>query len=79
MSANSPEEVYLVDYLKEEFRRRPEIRVRQMTHEGEEGVMVRTDAREYFFPFAWMRGGRFSEVIDQVRKIKRALPGEIEP
>lgn len=46
---------YLLDYLKDEFRKYPEVRLRFMLESHEDGVMAKTAAREYFFPTEWMQ------------------------
>lgn len=61
---------YLIDYLEEEFRRDPYVRVRVVPMTEDNGVMVRTETREYFFPFAWAEQRQFGEVEALVRKIK---------
>ncbi|MBC7692891.1 MAG: hypothetical protein H7222_14105 [Methylotenera sp.] len=62
-------EDYLESYVREEFSRYPDIRVRRSPQDNEPGVLVRSDSREYFFPFEWMKPGRFKEVQDQVLRI----------
>jgi len=81
----SPQRQYLLDYLAEEFREFPDVRVRQAPskrYEGPDGsaevadspgVFVRTEAREYFFPYEWAEPGQFSEVARLVRVIKDVL------
>lgn len=61
---------YLIDYLEEEFSRDPFVRVRVVPMTEDNGVMVRTETREYFFPFAWVEHRQFKEVEALVRKIK---------
>jgi hypothetical protein len=62
-------EDYLEDYLVEEFRNFPQIRIRRVPQDHVDGILVRSEAREYFFPFEWMGPGRFKEVQAQVKKI----------
>ena len=62
-------EDYLQSYLQEEFSRYPEIRVRRTPLDNEAGILIRSDSREYFFPFEWMKPGRFKEVQEQLRRI----------
>ncbi|MBI3544806.1 MAG: hypothetical protein HY075_16160 [Deltaproteobacteria bacterium] len=64
---------YLLDYLVEEFSRYPTVRVRVVPHSEERGVLVRTETREYFFPFEWAERHAFGEVEKQVRVIKDLL------
>ena len=61
---------YLFDYLEEEFSRYPEIRVRVVPASEEDGITVRSESREYFFPFQWAENKQFDEVAKLVRKIK---------
>lgn len=69
---------YLLDYLKEEFHRYPEARIRKVPgisdEHGEEGVTLKTESREYFFPISWMLPGQFKHVVQLVQRIKSALP-----
>lgn len=64
---------YLLDYLQEEFSRTPDIRVRVVPHKDDTGVTVRTEAREYFFPFEWAETGTFGKVEELVGRIKNLL------
>ncbi len=61
---------YMFEYLIEEFHRFPKIRVRVVPHADDAGVTVRTESREYFFPFEWAERNAFSEVDRLVRRIK---------
>lgn len=61
---------YLLDYLQEEFSREHFIRVRIVPMTKDDGIMVRTESREYFFPFEWAEQHRFDEVARLVSKIK---------
>lgn len=61
---------YLLDYLEEEFSRQPSIRVRVVPLSEDEGVTVRTQSREYFFPFEWADKRRFDEINRLVKKIQ---------
>ena len=67
----APKRQYLVDYLAEEFSRDTSVRLRVMPVDGEEGVVVRTESREYFFPFAWADQGQFAEVVKLIHVIKQ--------
>lgn len=69
----NPRHQYLLDYLEEEFRRNPEIRVRVVPQEHEDGVLVRTESREYFFPFEWADEPGWPRVHAEVRKIREIL------
>lgn len=64
---------YLFDYLIEEFERYEDVRVRALPNQKAPGVTVRTERREYFFPFQWAEEGNFSEVRELVAKIKELL------
>ena len=64
---------YLLDYLIEEFQRHPNVRVRVVPRSENEGVTVRTEAREYFFPFEWAILNSFVEVDRLVRRIKEGF------
>lgn len=66
----NPAEEYLVEYLQEEFGRFPQIRIQVKKEEGEYGVMVRSESREWFFPFAWSSGEGFKRVHQQVGVIR---------
>jgi hypothetical protein len=77
--------LYLLEYLRDEFRRYPEVRLRILpaaaipSAESRDGVTAKTESREYFFETRWMQGKRFSEISKLVRAIKDVLPdrGEI--
>lgn len=67
---------YLVDYLQEEFSRSTyssEVRVRVHQEEREEGVLVRTSSREYFFPMEWAYREDFTQIHKLVAEIKAGL------
>jgi hypothetical protein len=72
------EQQYLLDYLAEEFRCYPEVRIRMVPYQSGEpeefGIEVKTESREYFFYFHWLDGRRFGEVTKLVTRIKEALP-----
>jgi hypothetical protein len=65
---------YLLDYLVDEFRSYPEVRIRNLPHDKDTGVTVRTEAREYFFEFDWVEGMQLDQVEKLVRSIKDVLP-----
>lgn len=69
----TPAEEYLLDYLKEEFSRFPEIRVDIRKEDGEFGVMVRSESRQWFFPYEWSSGPGFKKVHQQVAQIRELL------
>ncbi len=71
---------YLLEYLRDEFKRFPEVRLRILpaavipSADRQDGISAKTESREYFFETQWMAGSRFSEIQALVRKIKDALP-----
>lgn len=65
---------YLFDYLRDEFYKYPEIRLRFMLESHEDGVMVRTEAREYFFPTEWMQNMQLNRIKEEIGRLKEALP-----
>ena len=69
----TPAEAYLFDYLQEEFSRFPEIRVGIRTEDGESGVLVRSESRQWFFPYDWSNGEGFKKIHEQVSKIRELL------
>ena len=69
-----PTEQNLIDYLKDEFKRHPEVRLSVSVENGVAGVSVRTKARTYFFPFEWSPGNGFREVQSLVKQIMEILP-----
>jgi hypothetical protein len=73
----TPAEQYLLDYLIDEFRKNPEVRIKAFDENQERGVIVRTEAREYFFPYAWMEKNQFSRVQKQVQKIREVVPEQM--
>lgn len=70
---------YLLDFLKDEFRRHPEVRFRFMLEDHEDGVMAKTEAREYFFPTEWMQRMDLQRIKGEIRRMKEALPDRGEP
>lgn len=65
------EQQYLFDYLEEEFRGRSGVRVRVLPSNADtSGVTVRTESREYFFPFQWVHNKAFDEIEKLVKQIK---------
>jgi hypothetical protein len=66
-----------MDYLSEEFRAYPAVRVRRSRQgggeEAEEGISVKTESREYFFPLEWAQRMRFPLVAELVARIKSVL------
>ncbi len=63
---------YLEDYLREEFRNRSEVRIRVIFEDHLEGLSLKTESREYFFPFEWANGG-FARVRAEVQRIWTGL------
>jgi hypothetical protein len=70
---------YLLDFLKDEFRKYPEVRLRFIREYQEDGVLAKTDAREYFFPTEWMVGMDLKLIQGEVRRLKEAFPDRGEP
>lgn len=70
MSEMNETRQYLLDYLAEEFSRDPDVRVRIVPASDDYGVTVRTEAREFFFPFEWAESKMFDKVEALVRHIK---------
>lgn len=70
---------YLMDYLRDEFAKFPEVRFRFMLDSHEVGIMARTESREYFFPTSWAEQMQQSEITALVRRMKEALPDRGEP
>lgn len=66
-------EQYLLEYLREEFRRHPEVRIRIISEDHEPGVSLKTSAREYFFPLEWAHQQDFKNVTQLVKEIRIAL------
>ena len=66
---------YLLDYLEDEFRKYPEVRIRRVpkSHQ-EDGVVVKTEAREYFFSTSWVIQMRMDRVKAEAQRIKEVLP-----
>lgn len=69
---------YLFDYLIEEFRGFSEVRIRippqiPQTSEELDGVSLKTETREYFFPTEWIENLQMDEVEKEVRRIKEVL------
>jgi hypothetical protein len=64
-----PNEQYLFEYLEEEFSRYPGMRVQTRKEDGEWGVVVRSESRQWFFPFEWSSGQGFKKVHAQVNQI----------
>ena len=70
---------YLLDYLNDEFRKYPEVRLRFVMESHEDGVMAKTAAREYFFPTEWMQKMHLDRIRAEVLRLKDALPDRGEP
>jgi len=71
MSHEDAREEYLYEYLQEEFRKFSQVRIQIRKEDGERGVMVRTESRQWFFPFDWSSGQGFKKVHQQVSQIRR--------
>jgi hypothetical protein len=70
MEAN---EQYLVEYLREEFSRHPDVRIRIISEDHEVGVSLKTSSREYFFPLEWAHQQDFKQVRELVKEIRIAM------
>lgn len=80
--AHAPFEIarqYLLDYLRDEFRRFPEVRLRLIVESQEDGVLAKTESRETFFPTEWMQKMRQDLIAEEVKHLKRGLPDRGEP
>lgn len=64
---------YLMDYLTEEFSRYPIARLRVQITSEDDGIALKTEAREYFFPTLWAASGDMKSVERLVRDIKAVL------
>lgn len=64
---------YLMDFLKDEFGKYPEVRLRLVPENQEDGVMAKTETREYFFPTEWMAKMRMDLVKAEIRRLKDFL------
>jgi len=63
-------EEFLLELLEEEFSRYPDIRVDIRKENGERGVLVRSESREWFFPFEWSSTAGFGKVHQQINTIR---------
>jgi hypothetical protein len=70
---------YLLDYLKDEFHRYPEVRFRLIPESNEDGVLAKTETREYFFPTEWMQRMEMNRIKGEIRRMKEVLPDRGEP
>lgn len=61
---------YLLDYLREEFDRYPQVRLRIVPLTQDDGVSAKTETREYFFPTDWVRHRKWDQVRRLSEKIK---------
>ena len=64
---------YLLDFLKDEFEKYPEVRLRIVPNYQEDGVIAKTESREYFFHTDWVRSMRLDLVREEARRIKEVL------
>jgi hypothetical protein len=69
-------EQYLMDYLREEFRRHPEVRIRPILEEHEPGISLKTSSREYFFPLEWAHRQDFNSVRELIKQVRAGLKAE---
>lgn len=69
-------EQYLIDYLREEFSRNPEVRIRKISEDHEPGISIKTAQREYFFPMEWAHRQDFKSVKELVKEVRRGLKDE---
>ena len=68
---------YLADFLTDEFRGDTRVRIRIVPfarlRPEEDGVMLRTDTREYFFPTEWMAERKLTLIQSEVARIRSGL------
>jgi hypothetical protein len=69
----TPAEEYLLDYLKDEFRRFSEIRVDVRKEDGEWGIIVRSESRQWFFPYEWASAQGFKKVHALAAQIRELM------
>jgi hypothetical protein len=69
----SDAQVYLFEYLKEEFKRYPSVRIRILPFSEGEGVNVKTEAREYFFETSWVEQKRFDVIDALILRVQEVL------
>lgn len=66
-------EQYLFDYIVEEFGKSPQVRVRVAREDGILGVSVKTESREFFFPFEWASVQGMALVRNEIERIHSSL------
>lgn len=66
-------EQYLMDYLREEFSRNSDVRIRRILEDHEPGVSLKTSQREYFFPMEWAHRQDYKSVKELIKEIRRGL------
>lgn len=66
---------YLLEYLQDEFRLYPQVRIRipRILREENDGILVKSETREYFFPTIWVEHQQMNRVEAEVRRIKEYL------
>jgi hypothetical protein len=68
---------FLLDHLQEEFRDAPEVRLRRVpgrsTDHPDDGIVAKTESREYLFPTEWVLRKRMDQVAREVERIREGL------
>ncbi len=64
---------YLQEFLNDEFRGYANVRLRSMIDGQQDGISLKTESREYFFPYEWADEPGFPQVRKLVAKIKTVL------
>ncbi len=64
---------YLLDWVEDEFRRYPQVRIRLRPLQERDGVTVRTETREYFFETDWVRERRYDQMNRLAAQIQNLL------
>jgi hypothetical protein len=68
---------FLLDHLQDEFRDAPDVRLRinpgRDPEHPDDGVVARTESREYFFPTEWVLQMEMSWVAREVQRIRDGL------
>jgi hypothetical protein len=78
-SQTSPEiaRQFLLDHLKEEFRDAPVVRLRvnagRDPSHPDDGIIAKTESREYFFPTEWAVQMRMDWVAREIERIREGL------
>ena len=75
-------QVLLADHVAEFLASYPEVRLRIVPEHPEDGVVAKTETREYFFATDWVRSMSLERVREEVRRMKEAgssfLPGKYD-